>query len=117
MLWNSFKARLGVYEEMEMHFDLPSFVFPVDPCILADLDRTFSKDEIDLVVKDLDPNHAPGPDGFNELFLKKSWHIVAKDFYCLCNDFCDNKISIQSINSSFITLIPKKSNPETVSFE
>lgn len=47
VLWNSFKARLGVSENLVMHFDLPSLVFSVDPSIITDLDRTFAKEEID----------------------------------------------------------------------
>lgn len=97
-----------------MHFNVSSLIFPVDPDILAGLGKIFTKDEIDQVVKDLDPDHSLGPNGFNRLSWKKCWHLVAKDFYCLCSDFCDNLLNIQSINSSFITLIPKKPNPLTV---
>jgi hypothetical protein len=56
---------------------------------------------------------APGPDGFNGLFFKKCWHIIKEDVYQLCNDFFSGNISLQAINSSFITLIPKNSNPVT----
>jgi len=56
---------------------------------------------------------APGPDGFNEMFLKKCWHIIKEDVYQLCNDFFSGTVSLQAINNSFITLVPKNSNPVT----
>jgi hypothetical protein len=58
---------------------------------------------------------ALGPDGFNGLFLKKCWPIVKHDFYNLYRDFFDCRANIEGTNKSFITLIPKTSNPETVS--
>jgi hypothetical protein len=57
---------------------------------------------------------APGPDGFNGLFLKKCWHLVKEDFYNLCDNFFHGQGTLEGINSSFITLIPKKDVPETV---
>lgn len=50
---------------------------------LDDLDSNFSKEDIDKVMKDL-PNESPGPDGFNNEFIKKCWPFIASDFYDLC---------------------------------
>jgi hypothetical protein len=60
------------------------------------------------------PDKAPGPDGFNGHFLKTCWHIVRRDFYKLCDDFYNGNADLQSINESFITLVPKIQNPTTV---
>ena len=57
---------------------------------------------------------APGPDGFNGLFFKKCWNIVKEDIYRLCEDFYDGNLDLESINYSYITLVPKVSNPEGV---
>jgi hypothetical protein len=57
---------------------------------------------------------ASGPDGFNGLFLKKCWPVIKEDFYKLCQDFFDGSVNLESINGSFITLIPKINNSETV---
>jgi len=57
---------------------------------------------------------APGPDGFNGLFMKRCWDIIKEDFYKLCDDFFEGRLDLQSINTSFITLVPKVSNPESV---
>ena len=75
----------------------------------------FSKDEIDAVVKNLPNDKALGLDGFNTNFIKHCWDILAPDFYTLIEDFYHGRISLQSINSSFITLIPKKDAPTTPS--
>jgi hypothetical protein len=58
------------------------------------------------------PDRAPGLDGFNGLFIKNCWHIVKKDFIHLCNDFHAGNGKLQSINSSYITLVPKKNAPQ-----
>lgn len=81
---------------------------------LRHLDGNFSQNEIDLVVKNLPYSHAPGPDGFNGLFIKKCWHIIKEDFTRLLKDFCSDNIDLKSINSSVIALIPKKDNPESI---
>ena len=48
----------------------------------------------------------PGPDGFTNNFVKDYWEFLAADFYELIEDFYKGKVSLQSINGSFITLIP-----------
>jgi hypothetical protein len=70
--------------------------------------------EIDLIVKMIPTDKAPGPDGFNGLFLWKYWDIIKTDFYQLCQDFFDGNIDVECLNESFITLVPKVNNPEIV---
>ena len=81
---------------------------------LKDLNVDFTDGEIEGVIKNLPNSHAPGPDGFNGLFIKKCWTFIKDDFIRLFKDFCDNNINLSSINSSFIALIPKKENPANV---
>jgi hypothetical protein len=50
---------------------------------------------------------SPGPNGFNGLFIKKCWHIIKGDIYQLCLDFFEERIDLQALNNSYITLIPK----------
>lgn len=58
---------------------------------------------------------SPGPDGFNGLFMKRCWQIITYDFYALCEEFYVGSANLECINSSYITLVPKIANPETVS--
>jgi hypothetical protein len=67
---------------------------------------------MDAIAKDLPTDKAPGLDGFNGHFFKKSWSLIKYDR--LCRDFCDHTADLKSINYSYITLVPKKPNPEKV---
>jgi len=77
------------------------------------LEDPFSDNEIDGIVKSLPNFKSPGPDGFNE-FVKAAWPIIKNDFYKLCQDFFNNNVCLRSINTSFITLIPKVDSPKYV---
>ena len=59
------------------------------------------------MVRNLPNCKAPKPDGFNNDFIKKYWHFIRDVFYALCNGFQENSACLQSINDSFITLVPK----------
>ncbi|XP_071685019.1 uncharacterized protein [Lolium perenne] len=108
---HSFKNRMGVCRATTP-MDLGAVIQRVDN--LDSLVTPFSDEEIDKIVQHMKPDRAPGPDGFNGLFLKKCWDIVRADFINLCHDFHCGKASLQSINGSFITLVPKKHSPETI---
>ena len=112
LLWTSFKNRMGVSSSPKMHFDLPNLVQAHHD--LSSLVQPFTTEEIDLVIKMLPIDKVPGPDGFNGLFLKKWWNIVKEDFYRLCEDFFEGHLDLESINYSYITLVPKVNNPEGV---
>jgi hypothetical protein len=106
------KKEWGQSRGINMGFDLADLLTVVSG--LSDLTKPFSKEEMDLVIKYMPTNKALGPDGFNGLFLKKCWNIIAEDFYRVANDFHAGKISLESLNSSFITLVPKINAPETI---
>jgi hypothetical protein len=112
MLWACYKERMGSSEGINMQFDLSRILQRVEG--LDVLSRPFEAKEMDDIVKYMPPDRAPGPDGFNGLFLKKCWHIVKEDFYALARDFHAGRVSVQNINGSHITLIPKKNAPESV---
>jgi hypothetical protein len=96
-----------------MYFDLSSLLNRVDN--LDDLALPFSKEEIDDVIRGLPIGKSPGPDGFNTDFMKKCWPVISEDFYELCLVFYNKEVCLQSINGSYIILIPKIDNPVTVS--
>lgn len=103
---------MGTSEFTHMYFDLENlFQRDLD---LSSLVQQFTKEEIDAVIADLPYNKSPGPDGFNGEFLKKCWHLVAPDFYKLIEDFYNGNLCMRSINSSYITLVPKTDNPSMV---
>jgi len=70
-LWHSFKNRMGVSREVSMAFDLSSLVSVCSYDILEGLVAPFTEAEIDNIIKRLPADKAPGPDGFNGVFIKK----------------------------------------------
>jgi hypothetical protein len=111
-IWLSFKERLGTSEFNGLNIDLDSLINPSHN--LDRLQEEFTKEEIDKIIKDFPSHKSPGPDGFNGEFLRKCWPLIAEEFYDLCKDFFDGEVCLRSINSSFITLIPKKDYPVNI---
>jgi hypothetical protein len=112
LFWEGFKGRMGVLVHSEMLFDLNSLMVQHH---LQDLIAPFTNEEMDAVAKDLPNDKAPGPDGYNGHFFKKCWNFIKFDIYRLCRDFYDHAANLKCINHSYITLVPKKVNPERVS--
>lgn len=111
VLFQAYRDRLGQSDPANIVFDLSGIIKRVEG--LDDVTIPFTREEIDQVVKEMPADRALGPDGFSGCFLKACWHIVKEDFYELCFDFYDGKLDIKSLNTGFITLIPKIQSPET----
>jgi hypothetical protein len=111
LLWKEYKNRLGCSTHAHMQFALRDLVLEHD---LHEIEMPFNKEDIDRVVKAMPVDKALGPDGFNGLFRKKCWHIIKEDVYNLCFDFFNGMVSLQAISTSFITLVPRVSNPSMV---
>jgi hypothetical protein len=109
---HAFKQRMGVSTKPEFCLDLQSIIQPIEG--LEALSAPFTHAEIDEVIKKIPVDKAPGPDGFNGMFLKTCWNIIREDFYQLCQDFWEGNLTLQSLNNSLITLIPKTLSPEKV---
>lgn len=81
---------------------------------LDDLVLPFTVEELDEIAKELPNDKAPGSDGFNGHFFKKCWPLVKYDIYRLCHDFYNDRADLKCLNYSYMTLVPKKENPEKV---
>ena len=110
LLWHSFRNRLGLSLPINENFDFSQFFDIFEG--LEVLSAPFSHEEIDQVVAHMPGDNSPGPDGFSGTFLKVCWPVIKYDFYQLCQDFWEGTVNLQSINDSFITLIPKILSPE-----
>lgn len=113
LLWNAFRKHMGISTNPSMVFDLQSLVTTASE--LEELTLPFLQSEIDDIIRKMPVDKAPGPDGFNGKFMKSCWQVIKYDFYALCEEFYSGMINLECINSSFITLVPKVSNPETMS--
>lgn len=103
---------MGMSSSPTMLFDLSILISPVVG--LDSLVAPFQTDEIDSIVKRMPSDKALGPDGFNGLFLKRRWQFLKGDFYALCSTFYQGQANLECINTSYITLVPKKDSPETM---
>ena len=61
------------------------------------------------------PLTAPGPDGMSPIFYKSFWHIVGEDVTAVVIKVLNSSVVLESINSTFIALIPKVEQPRKVS--
>ena len=89
----------------QMQLDLNSLLQASED--LGCLEAPFTHQKIDEVIASLPSDNSPSLDGFNTYFIKKCWPIIKGDFYQLCEAFFTGQIGLQSINGSYITLIPK----------
>jgi hypothetical protein len=111
IIWNSYKNGLGISNNPTMSFDLDHLFTRYD---LSHLDDPFTMEEINTMLKEIPPDKSLDPGGFNGLFVNKSWDIIKNEFINLTNDFYSGNINLASINTAFITLIPKVNNPKTI---
>jgi hypothetical protein len=112
LFYQEFKSRMGCSVPTNLQFQLHNIV-----PLCGNLDHLclpFSQEKIDNIILDLPSNKAPRPDGFSNMFFKRAWHIIRKDFFKLCTDFYNHAVDLKSINHSYITLVPKVDNPEKV---
>lgn len=112
ILWDAFKKRLGTSQETNMHFDLHGlYEHHHDQTLFDNFEKPFTDEEINDVVKNLPIDKSPGPDGFSNEFFKACWGIIGYDIRKLVHDFFERNVNLESINSSYITLIPKVTSP------
>ncbi|KAJ0100096.1 hypothetical protein Patl1_22077 [Pistacia atlantica] len=63
----------------------------------------------------MDPDSAPGLDGFPRLFFKSFWDVVGQDVVGFVRQFFVDSWLHPGANSNLITLIPKSHDADTVS--
>ncbi|KAE8660741.1 hypothetical protein F3Y22_tig00116951pilonHSYRG00750 [Hibiscus syriacus] len=78
------------------------------------LEEQFTEQEIWQAIASSDSSKAPGPDGFTMGFFKKCWSGLKEHVLKFFQDFFRGRKWEHGVNHAFITLIPKKTNPESV---
>ena len=91
---------------------IPQLVSPLDNDLLSSIPNS---DEIKRAVFSLNPNSAPGPDGFPGSLYQKCWHIVGEDVCKAITIFFQHSWLLPGFNSNFITLIPKNPSADSIS--
>ena len=74
-----------------------------------------SDKEIKQAMWSIPGSKAPGPDGYNSTFFKRSWDIVGKDVCDAIRDFFTHGKLLKEVNCTKLTLIPKVQYPHHVS--
>lgn len=78
------------------------------------LERPFEIEEIKTAVFEMADDKAPGPDGFSMGFFQECWDVVREDLRRVFEEFYNYGVIGKSMNSNFISLIPKKEKCTTV---
>ena len=70
-----------------------------------------TEEEIANIVWSMEPDKAPGPDGFSIHFYRKCWELIKSDLIRMVHGFMRKAKVGGDINSTFLALIPKEANP------
>jgi hypothetical protein len=73
----------------------------------ASLEDPFEEREVRKVIKGMDRDKAPGPNSFSLALFQDCWEVVKGDFMAVLEDFHARGKFVKSLNSTFISLIPK----------
>jgi len=79
-----------------------------DECLW--LERGFEEQEVWEVVREMNGDKAPGPDGFSMAFFQKCWGVLKKDIMAVFSEFHNSCQFERSLNATFVSLIPKKAD-------
>ena len=81
----------------------------------SDLNRPFLAEEVQRALHQMAPLTTLGPDGMSLIFYKSFWHIVGNDVIMVVLSALNTGVVLESINTTFIALIPKILEPKKVS--
>jgi hypothetical protein len=73
----------------------------------SSLETPFEEREVMEVVKGMNRDKAPGPDGFSMAFFQDCWDVLKSDIMGVFHDFHAHSKFVKSLNATFIALIPK----------
>ncbi|KAJ4429252.1 hypothetical protein ANN_26255 [Periplaneta americana] len=80
-----------------------------------DLQSPITEEEIRLALEGAPKNTAPGPDGLTYQVYKNHWRLIKEYLIELMNYILDTGSVIDGLSDGVVTLIPKTTNPTTVS--
>ncbi|KAG7967737.1 hypothetical protein I3843_08G114300 [Carya illinoinensis] len=80
----------------------------IDQTSRAWLERPFEEEEVHQVIKKMNKDKAPGPDGFTMAFFQFCWEVVREEVMLVFHEFFMYGKFEKSLNATFIALVPKK---------
>lgn len=79
-----------------------------------DLHKIFLLEEIKEVVWNSDGDKSLGPYDYSMSFFKNCCDIIEMEVVGFVNDFYENNRLLKAITDTFIALIPKSTNPQSL---
>ena len=76
--------------------------------------QTFTKEEVEIALKQMAPLKAPGPDKLPADFFQNHWDLMREEVCLAVLNSLNSGILPDNLNMTHIVLIPKKKNPTTV---
>ncbi|KAF5465302.1 hypothetical protein F2P56_015322 [Juglans regia] len=86
----------------------------VSPVMNELLLQKFTEEEVKVAVFQMKGMGSPGPDGFPALFYQSHWDILGKEVCRFALNILNSGGSLEGVNETFITLIPKVKEPKRV---
>lgn len=80
----------------------------------ACLEKPYVAEEVLEALKQFESLKSPGPDGLPALFYKKFWDVIGKEVSDTVLEVLNGGPFPSGMNHTFITLIPKVKNPESM---
>lgn len=78
-----------------------------------EMDKPFTRAEIDLALKNMNPSKTLGPDGAHTFFFyQKYWDILGEDVSRICLEVLNEGKKLTPISKTFLTLIPNTQSPK-----
>ena len=93
LLWKDLKELLG---------------FQCSEMDCAKLEKEVTKEEIKEVMFKMPTSKSPGPDGYTSEFCKEAWSVIGEDITIAIQSFFTKGFLPKGLNSTILTLIPKK---------
>lgn len=91
------------------HAAINYLALDIQPIDLADLDNTFTPNEVWAAIKDMPSDRAPGPDGFTGVFYKTAWPLIREDIMAALHAFAHaDSRNMAKLNNAIVVLLPKK---------
>jgi hypothetical protein len=78
------------------------------------LSLSFTREELEEVLKHTKTATAPGPDGFPVAFFTKFWGLLKDLVLHILNDFALGRLDISILKFGILSLIPKVPGAESI---
>ena len=113
-------ARIAIkyFQDLFTSINLPiadELMEAVFPRVIDEMNETFTRPnqekEVRAIISQMFPTKSLGPDSMPPLFYQKLWPIVGDDIINFVVNYLNGGLFLESINYTYIVLIPKVKNP------